>query len=74
MAHLVRFTQNIPATRIHGSPIHASQVIRPSVRMLLHTNPRIAATAAKTAVHVAWVETAFKPIEIARIAEPLLKM
>ena len=60
--------------RIHGSPIHASQVIRPRVRMLLNANPRIAATVAKTAVHVAWVETALKPIERLRIAEPLLKM
>jgi hypothetical protein len=62
------------AARIHGRPIHASQVILPSVRMLLRPNPAMAATAAKTAVHVAWVETAFRPIEMPRMAEPLLKM
>lgn len=45
--------KGILAMRIHGSPIHASQVIRPRVRMLLNANPIIAATAAKTAVHVA---------------------
>jgi hypothetical protein len=62
------------AARMQGRPIQASQVIRPSVRMLLRPNPTMAATAAKAAVHVAWVETAFKPIEMPRMAEPLLKM
>lgn len=60
--------------RMLGSPIHASQVIRPSVRTLLQINPRMAAMTAKTAVHVPWVEIAFKPIEIPRIPEPLPKI
>jgi hypothetical protein len=46
----------------------------PSVRILLKANPRTAATAAKAAVHVACAETAFKPIDSPKMAEPLLKM
>jgi hypothetical protein len=42
----------VPAIRIHGSPIHANQVIFPSVRTLLHANPTTLATATNTAVHV----------------------
>lgn len=59
---------------MHGRPIHASQVIRPRVRMLEKANPAMAEMATKTAVQVACVETALKPIERLRIAEPLLKM
>ena len=58
--------------RMQGSPIHASHVMRPSVRILLKPNPKIAATAAKTAVHVAWVDTALSPIDRLKIADPLL--
>lgn len=64
----------ITATRIHGRPTQASQVIFPSVRTLEKAKPTIAAIATKAAVHVACVETAFKPIDRLRIAEPLLKM
>lgn len=44
--------RNEPAARIHGKPTHASQVIRPSVLTLLVANPRMAAMAAKAAVHI----------------------
>jgi hypothetical protein len=56
---------------MHGSPIHASQVILPSVRTLLKIKPKIVATTVKTAVHVPCVDTAFRPMEIPRIPEPL---
>lgn len=56
---------------MHGSPIHASQVILPSVRTLLNANPRIHATTENTAVQVPWVETAFRPMDMPRIPEPL---
>ena len=56
---------------IDGSPIHASQVIRPSVWMLLQASPTTAATPTKAAVHIACVETAFNPIEIPSILDPV---
>jgi hypothetical protein len=62
--------ESLLAVRIHGSPTHASHVIRPRVRILLQANPRIAATTINIAVHIPWVETAFKPIEIPSIPEP----
>lgn len=65
---------NLRATSIHGSPIHASQVIRPNVRTLEKINPRMAAMATKTAVHAPWVETAFRPIDIPRILDPVLNI
>lgn len=64
----------VPAVRIHGRPTHATVVMRPNVRILQKQKPTMAATAVKTAVHVAWVDTAFKPMERPRIAEPLVKM
>lgn len=59
---------------MHGNPIHASQVIRPSVRMLLNAKPKTAATATNPAVQVACDETAFNPIESDKIAEPELNI
>lgn len=56
------------------TPIHASQLIRPSVRILEKPNPIIAATATKMAVQVACIERAFKAIEILSIAEPEVKV
>jgi hypothetical protein len=64
----------IPAVRIHGRPTHASHVIRPRVRILLKPNPTIAATAANTAVQVAWLDTAFMPMDRLRMADALLKI
>jgi hypothetical protein len=55
---------------MHGSPIHANQVILPSVLTLLHANPTTAATATNIAVHVPWLEMEFKPIDIPSIPEP----
>ncbi|GMF77364.1 unnamed protein product [Aspergillus oryzae] len=62
------------AVRMHTSPTHASQVIWPRVRMLENMNPRIAATATKTAVHTPCVETAFRPMERPSIPEPDTKI
>ena len=56
---------------IDGSPIHASQVIRPSVRMLLQASPTKAEIPTKAAVHLPCVETAFNPIETPSILEPV---
>lgn len=57
--------------RMDGRPIHASQVMRPSVRILPQMNIIMAATATKTAVQAPWVEIAFRLIDIPRMAEPL---
>lgn len=67
----ITFSVDIPAIKMHGSPTQASQVILPSVRTLLKVNPKIAATTENTAVHVPCVDTAFRPMEIPRIPEPL---
>lgn len=56
---------------IHGRPIHASQVIRPRVRILAQRNPTTAAMATNTAVQTPWVETAFSPMEMPSIADPV---
>ena len=56
------------------TPSQASQLILPSVRMLAKQKPTTAATTTKTAVHVACVETAFKPIEVPSIPEPAMKV
>lgn len=56
---------------IDGSPIHASQVIRPSVWMLLQASPTKAAIPTKAAVHIACVETAFSPIETPSMLDPV---
>lgn len=60
--------------RIHGSPIQASQVIRPRVRILLVRKPKMAATATNTAVQAPWVDTEFKPMEMLRRPEPVTKI
>lgn len=62
------------AVRILGSPTHASQVIRPRVRMLPRAKPMMADTATKMAVQAPWVEMAFRLIEIPRIPDPLMKI
>jgi hypothetical protein len=59
---------------MHTSPIHASQPILPSVRILAKQKPRIAATATNTAVQAAWVETELRPMEMPSIAEPATKI
>jgi hypothetical protein len=48
--------------------------MRPRVRILENIKAKTAATAIKTAVHTAWVETALRPIEIPNIAEPETKI
>lgn len=63
--------RNVPAARMHGKPTHASQVMRPSVLTLLVANPRMAAMAAKAAVHIPCVETEFNPMVIPSIPEAL---
>lgn len=65
---------NSLAIRIHVTPIHASHVMRPSVWMLPRAKPQTAATATKIAVHAAWPETAFNPIEIPSIPAPATKI
>lgn len=65
---------NLPETTIQDTPIHASQLIRPRVRILAKTNPTIAATATKSAVHAPWFERAFKAVEMLIIADPAPKM
>lgn len=42
--------------------------------MLAKVKPTTAATTTKTAVHVAWADTAFKPIEVPSIPEPAMKV
>jgi hypothetical protein len=56
---------------MHVAPIQASQEIRPSVRILASDAAAMAATATKTAVHVALLETAFKPIEVPSMPDPV---
>lgn len=70
-SHKCTYAGNVLATRTDGNPIHASQVIRPSVLTLPNINVKAAAMATNIAVHAPWVETAFKPIEIPSIAEPV---
>lgn len=56
------------------TPSQASQLILPRVLMLAKRNPTMAPTTTNTAVHVAWLETAFKPIETLSIPEPAMKV
>lgn len=42
--------------------------------MLAKRKPTMAATTTKTAVHVAWLETAFRPMETLSIPEPAMKV
>jgi hypothetical protein len=58
------------ATRTLAVPIHASQDILLSVRILARMKVQMAATAVKTALQVPWVETAFKAIEVLIIPDP----
>lgn len=60
--------------RMQVRPIQASQLIRPRVRMLPPTSPMAAATATKTDVQVAWLDTAFKPIEMLSMPDPATKV
>lgn len=60
--------------RMQNRPSQASQLMRPSVCMLPNMQPTTAATAMKTAVHVPWVETAFRPMERLRIPDPATKI
>jgi hypothetical protein len=55
-------------------PIQASQDIRFRVRILASSRARIAATAVKTALHVPWVETALRAIEVLIIPDPATKI
>lgn len=59
---------------IHVAPTHASQVSLASVWMLARLNPIMAATATNTAVHVAWLDTALRPMEIPSMPEPATKI
>lgn len=59
---------------IQDTPTHARKLMRSSVRMLANENPTIAATATKAAVQVAWVERAFKAMEMLSKAEPETKV
>lgn len=62
--------EDVLAMRMQTIPIQASQEIRLSVRTLARVIPMAAATATKTAVHVAWFETALKPIDRPSMPEP----
>jgi len=55
------------------APAAASQLIFESVGMEDNTKVATAATATKTAVQVAWLDTAFSPIEMLRMADPETK-
>jgi virulence-associated protein VapD len=52
------------------APAAASQLIFESVGMDDNTKVATAATATNTAVQVAWLETAFSPMEMLRMADP----
>lgn len=52
------------------APAAASQLIFESVGMEDNTKVATAATATKTAVHIAWLETALSPMEMLRMADP----
>ena len=65
---------DIPEMTMHASPIQASQLMRPRVRMLPKMKPQQAATATKTAVHVACDDTALRPMEIPSIPDPAMKI
>lgn len=56
------------------TPTQASQLILPRVLMLAKRNPTMAPTTTKMAVHVAWLETAFRPMETLSIPEPAMKV
>lgn len=56
------------------TPTQASQLILPRVLMLANRNPTMAPTTTKMAVHVAWLETAFRPMETLSIPEPAMKV
>lgn len=60
----------IPDTMMQKTPNSARAVIRPSVRMLESTKTMTKATATKTAVHTAWVDSALKAMEMLSMAEP----
>lgn len=60
--------------KMQTRPIHANQVILPSVWMLPKPNPMRAATATKTAVHAPCMETALSAIEAPSMPEPATKI
>lgn len=59
---------------MQNSPIQASQLMRPRVRMLPKMKPMAAATATNTAVHVACEEIALRPMEIPSMPDPAMKI
>lgn len=61
---------NILAIKMQTIPIQASHEMRLIVRKLPRLIPMAAATATKTAVHVAWSETALKPMDKPSMPEP----
>lgn len=56
------------------TPTQASQLILPRVLILAKRKPTTAPTTTKTAVHVAWLETAFRPMETLSMPEPAMKV
>ena len=66
--------EDLPEIRRGTRPAQASQLIRPSVRILAHTKTTRDATATKVAVQVACVDSALRLIEIPRIPEAIAKM
>jgi hypothetical protein len=71
---LIEIRGRSPATKIQASPIHAVHWIFPRVRMLASIKEAMVATATKTAVHVPWAETAFKPTDVLSIPEAQQKI
>jgi hypothetical protein len=55
-------------------PVQATHVNLPKVRMLEKINPISAPTTTKTAVQAPCLDTAFRPIERLRMADPVIKI
>lgn len=55
-------------------PAAASQLIFDSVRIEARQTAAMAATATKIAVHTAWSETAFSPIDKLKMLDPATKV
>jgi len=62
------------AAKMETSPIQPNHEILPRVRTLASRNPRTVAAATKTAVHVAWTDTAFRPMVAPTMADPTTKI
>lgn len=65
---------DLPAVTMLTTPTSASQLMRPSVRMVERKKITTKATATKTAVHVPWSLRVLRHIERLSMADPAVKM